>query len=51
MPVSTVLVLTAAVAMFALLSIALAWAQLQARHLTIGSTTPRTIGRPRRRPF
>ena len=51
MPVSTVFALIAVVAMFALVSIALAWAQLQVHRLTIASTTPETIGRSKRRPF
>ncbi len=51
MPISTVFVLIAVVAMFALFSTVLAWAQLHSRQLTIGSTVLETIGRPKRRPF
>jgi hypothetical protein len=51
MPVSTVLVMIAVVAMFALFSIALAWAQLQTRHLTIGMSSPKADDLPKRRPF
>jgi hypothetical protein len=51
MPLSTVFILIAVVAMFALFAAALAWAQFQARDLTIGSTEIQTIGHPKRRPF
>jgi hypothetical protein len=51
MPVSTMFTLLAVVGAFALVAIALAWAQLHARNFTIGSTAPEPVHRPRRRPF
>ena len=51
MPVSTVLVLIAAIGLFALVAIALAFAQLHARDLTVGSAAPGPVHHPRRRPF
>jgi hypothetical protein len=51
MPVSTILMLITAIGLFALVAISMAWAQLHARHLTIGSAAPEAAHRQRRRPF
>jgi hypothetical protein len=51
MTVSTILMLIAAIGVFALVAISLAFAQLHARHLTISSAVPEATHRPRRRPF
>jgi hypothetical protein len=51
MPVSTIVMLAAVVAVFAIFAAALAWAQLQTRHL-IGAPAPAAaITRPKRRAF
>jgi hypothetical protein len=49
MPESTIFMLIAVIAAFALLAFALAWAQTQTHQLTIGSSE--AAQRPRRRPF
>ena len=51
MPVSTMIVLAGVVAMFAIFACALAWAQLQTRHLTVSPAPARAISRRKRRPF
>lgn len=51
MPVSTMIVLAAVVAMFAVFAGALAWAQLQTRDLTGTPAPARAASRPKRRPF
>ncbi len=50
MPVSTMIVLAAVVAMFAIFAGALAWAQLQTRDLT-STPAPTGASRPKKRPY
>ena len=50
MPVSTMIVLTAVVAAFAIFACALAWAQLQTRHLTGTPASANVAIPPKRRP-
>jgi hypothetical protein len=51
MPVSTIIVLAAVVAMFTAFACALAWAQLQTRHLTGTPAPAGAADRPKKRPF
>ena len=51
MPVSTVLVLIAVVAVFALFATALAWAQTRTRQFAISAPMVGTESPPKRRPF
>ena len=51
MPVSTLIVLAAVVAVFTMFACALAWAQLQTRHLTGTAAPAGATNRPKRRPF
>jgi len=51
MPVSTMIVLAGVVAMFTIFACALAWAQLQTRHLTGTSAPAGAAGRPKKRHF
>ena len=51
MPVSTVIVLVGVVAMFAIFACALAWAQLQTRHLADNGASAPANDRMQRRPF
>jgi hypothetical protein len=50
MPVSTMIVLAGVVAMFTIFACALAWAQLQTRHLTGTPAPAEAANRPKRRP-
>jgi hypothetical protein len=49
MPVSTMIVLAGVVAMFTVFACALAWAQLQTRHII--QTRAEVASRPKKRPF
>jgi hypothetical protein len=51
MPVSTMIVLAGVVAMFTIFACALAWAQLQTRHLTGTPAPAGAANRPKRRRF
>jgi uncharacterized membrane protein len=51
MPVSTMIVLAGVVAMFTIFACALAWAQLQTRHLTGAAAPAGAANRPKPRPF
>jgi hypothetical protein len=51
MPVSTVIVLAGVVAMFTVFACALAWAQLQTRHITATHSRAAVTSRPKKRPF
>ena len=48
MPVSTMIVVAAVVAMFAVFAGALAWAEVQTRNLTSGPATSDFTGQPKR---
>ena len=51
MPVSTMIALAGVVAMFTVFACALAWAQLQTRHLTGTPAPAGEANRPKQRPF
>lgn len=51
MPVSTTIVLAGVVAMFTIFACALAWVQLQTRHLTGTPAPAGATNRPKKRPF
>jgi hypothetical protein len=51
MPVSTIVMLAAVVAVFAIFAAALAWAQLYTRDLTSTPAPAVAASRPRKRPF
>jgi hypothetical protein len=51
MPVSTLIVLAAVVAVFTMFACALAWTQLQMRHLAGTPASASVAIRPNRRPF
>lgn len=51
MPVSTIVMLVAAVAVFAIFAVALAWAQLQTRRFTGTPAPAAAASRPKNRPF
>jgi hypothetical protein len=51
MPVSTLIALAAVIATFAIFACALAWAQLQTRHLAGITASASVAVRPRRRAF
>jgi uncharacterized membrane protein len=51
MPVSTLIVLAAIVAVFTIFASALAWAQLQTRHLAGAAARAKAVNSPKRRPF
>lgn len=51
MPVLTIVMLAAVVAIFAIFAAALAWAQLQARHLTPAPARTGAFTRRKRRAF
>ena len=51
MPLSTVIFLAAVVAMFAIFAAALAWAQIQTRHLVSAPATATARPQSRKRPL
>jgi hypothetical protein len=51
MPISTVIVLAVVVAVFAIFACALAWAQLQTRHLAGTPASAGVVSRPKKRSF
>jgi hypothetical protein len=51
MPVSTMIVLAGVVAMFTVFACALAWAQLQTRHITGTPVPAEATSRTKKRPF
>jgi len=51
MPVSTLIVLAAIAAVFAIFASALAWVQLQTRHLAVAAARAKAVNGPKRRPF